>query len=397
MVLLTGAPGMIAYAQQKSATNESIAVLISRDIDTAATQYKYLASIVPGGKFPRTIDNASGRLMTTGPGDWVAGFYPGTLLYLYSQTGDSTLLREAEKRLSSLEKEQFNKSTHDLGFMMYCSFGNAYQLTGNAHYREVLIKSAKSLLTRFNEKVGCIKSWDRPDTSIYLVCIDNMMNLELLCWATKATGDSAFYRAAVSHADKTLRNHFRPDYSSYHIVVYDPLTGGVKKKQTGQGFADESAWARGQSWGLYGYTMMYRETGDKKYLEQARHIANFILNNTNLPADKIPYWDYDHPNIPNTLRDASSAAIMASALVELSKYEPVRKKAKQYLETAKKIIQSLSTSQYMASPGTNEGFLLKHSVGSMINKEEIDKPVTYADYYFIEAMVRYKQLNKKSK
>jgi len=373
-----------------------MAALIDKNISVAAAQYKYLMSLVPRGFFSRTIEGRTGKLKTTGSGDWVSGFYPGTLLQLYAESKDSVLLKEAQARLVSLEREQYNKSTHDLGFMMYCSFGQAYRLTGNAHYREVLIKSARSLLTRFNPKVGCIKSWNWSDSSDYPVCIDNMMNLELLFWASKATGDSSFCRAAVSHADKTLNNHFRSDHSSYHIVVYDPLTGTIKRKQTGQGFANESAWARGQAWGLYGFTMLYRETGDKKYLQQARYIAEFILANPNLPSDKVPYWDYNDPSIPHSLRDASSAAIVASALVELSTYEPLSKNAGKYLETAEKMIQSLSSDGYMALPWTNEGFLLKHSVGSMVNKEEIDKPVTYADYYFIEAMRRYKQLNKTS-
>jgi hypothetical protein len=384
-----------AEAQSLPRPEKAMLKLIDQNMKAAARQYKYLRSILPTGEIPRSI--ANGKLQTTTSGNWVSGFFPGSLFYLFSQTRDNSLCDEAEKILITLEKEQNNKSTHDLGFMMYCSFGNALKIKDNDHYKTVLINSAKSLLSRFNPTVGCIKSWDWTNKDDYPVCIDNMMNLELLCWATYITHDSSFYKAAVSHTDQTLKNHFRPDYSSYHIVVYDRLTGAIKKKRTGQGFSDESAWARGQAWALYGLTTMYRETKDGRYLDQARHIADFILNNPNLPADKIPYWDYNAPDMPNALRDASSAAIMASALIELSRYEQDKGKADRDLEAAAEMIKSLSKPRYMAKVGTNEGFLLKHSVGSMVNHEEIDEPVTYADYYFIEAMTRYVQLNKEGK
>ena len=219
------------------------------------------------------------------------------------------------------------------------------------------------------------------------------MNLELLFWATKTTGDSSFYKIAVTHANTTMKNHFRPDYSSYHVVNYNAQTGEVQQRKTAQGYADSSAWARGQSWGLYGYTVMYRETRDKKYLDQANNIAHFILTNPHLPVDKIPYWDYDAPNIPNALRDASAAAVMASALIELSGYVS-KDTADNYLTVAKTILQNLSTDHYKAAVGTNGGFMLKHCVGHMPQHTEIDVPLTYADYYFIEAMKRYQELKK---
>jgi hypothetical protein len=271
---------------------------------------------------------------------------------------------------------------------MYCSFGNALRLDSDELYKQILINSARSLSTRFNSTVGCIRSWDSKPSD-FLVIIDNMMNLELLFWATKATGDSSFYKIAVTHANTTMKNHFRPDHSSYHVLNYDPLTGAVQQKRTAQGAADNSAWARGQSWGLYGYTVMYRETRDKKYLNQANNIAHFILGNKHLPADKIPYWDYDAPGIPNTLRDASAAAIMASALIELSGYAN-SKDAKEYMAVAKTILQTLSNEKYKAATGTNGGFILQHGVGNIPQRSEVDVPLTYADYYFLEAMERYK-------
>ncbi len=275
--------------------------------------------------------------------------------------------------------------------MMYCSYGNLYQVTHDNKYKEILLNSARSLATRFNPVVGCIRSWGKSDdTAEFRVIIDNMMNLELLMWATEASGDSSFYKIAVTHANTTIKNHFRQNYSSYHVVVYNPITGDVIKKQTAQGAADESAWARGQSWGLYGYTIMYRYTKDKKYLNQAQHIAEFILNNPNLPADKIPYWDYNASGIPNADRDASAAAIMASALIELSGYSD-NDLSKKYLNTAATILQTLSSAEYKAVVGTNGGFLLKHSIANMNTNTEVDVPLPYADYYYVEALLRIKE------
>jgi len=220
------------------------------------------------------------------------------------------------------------------------------------------------------------------------------MNLELLFWATHVSGDSSFYRIAVTHANTTMQHHFRPDYSSFHVVDYDTATGEVLARQTAQGFSDSSAWARGQAWGLYGYVVMYRSTHDPRYLAQAGHIAHFILTNPNLPADKIPVWDYNAPEGQRALRDASAGAIMASALIELSR-DVAPEKGREYLDIAEQIIVSLSSNNYKAVVGSNGGFLLKHSVGHMPAKTEIDTPLTYADYYFVEAMLRYKQLGEK--
>jgi len=222
------------------------------------------------------------------------------------------------------------------------------------------------------------------------VIIDNMMNLELLFWAARETGDHSLYDLSITHANTTLKNHFRADNSSYHVVVYDPKTGSVIKKQTAQGAADESAWARGQSWGLYGYTVMYRETKEKKYLEQAQKIAEFVLNNPNLPANKIPFWDYNAPGIPNTYRDASSSAIMASALIELAGYSN-KKLANKYIVVVETILQTLSTPEYKAKKGENGGFFLKHSVAHLPANTEVDSPLPYADYYYTEALMRYKK------
>nr|WP_294898215.1 glycoside hydrolase family 88 protein [uncultured Pedobacter sp.] len=363
---------------------------IHQNLKDGEAQYLYMSSLLSDPqRFPQSY--ANGKLITTVSGDWVSGFYPGSLWYLYKATGDTKLRDEARRIMKPLAKEQYNTTSHDVGFMLFDSFGNALKIDPEASDKQVLINGAKSLATRFNPKVGSIKSWNSKNPDDFLVIIDNMMNLELLFWATKETGDSTYYKIAVAHANTAMKNHFRPDYSSYHVVNYIPQTGEVVKKRTAQGYSDSSAWARGQAWGLYGFTMMYRETKDEKYLEQANHIAEFILNNANLPEDKIPYWDFNAPNIPNAYRDVSAAAIIASALLELSTYNSGAE-AEWYYKTAETILKNLSSEKYKAQIGTNGGFILKHSVGHLPAKSQIDVPLTYADYYFIEAMMRYSHM-----
>jgi len=375
-------------AQKDSGLNSKIDSALS----TAVYQYEYMMKSLPKGKYPKTYYADKNKFETSDSWWWCSGFYPGSLLYLNEEFHKSILEKEADRVLEDLKKEQFNKTTHDLGFMMYCSFGNAERIKPKEEYREILMNSAKSLTTRFNDTVGCIKSWDTNNDD-YLVIIDNMMNLELLFWATKNSKDSTYYDIALKHANTTLKNHFRNDYSSFHVVNYSSKTGEVKRKRTEQGYSDSSAWARGQAWGLYGYTVMYRETREKKYLDQAKGIANFILNHPNLPKDMVPYWDFNAPNIPNALRDASAAAIMASALLELQSYvdKPL---ANTYKTSAETMLKTLTSDEYLAEKGTNGGFLLKHCVGHIPQNTEIDVPLTYADYYFIEAMLRYKKMNQ---
>lgn len=331
---------------------------------------------------PRTIEN--GKLKMVESRDWTSGFFSGVLWYLYDYTKDPKWLEEAKTFTSKLEKEQFNTRTHDLGFMIYCSFGNGYRLTKNEAYKDVIVQAAKSLSTRFNPKTGVIRSWDHNrDKWEYPVIIDNMMNLELLFEATRFTGDSSFYKIAKTHADNTLKNHFRTDYSSFHVVDYYAEDGSVRSRVTHQGYSNESAWARGQAWGLYGYIICYRETKDPRYLEQAKNIAGFILNHPNLPKDLVPYWDFNDPTIPNTSRDASAAAITASALYELAGYTQSRT----YIKKADAILGILSKS-YKSPEHGNAGFILQHSTGHRPANSEIDVPINYADYYYVEALLR---------
>jgi rhamnogalacturonyl hydrolase YesR len=367
---------------------------VKKQFANAANQTTFMLSQIPTADTtankvsPRTFENGKFKLVRSN--DWTSGFFPGELWFLYDYTHDAKWLKQAEIYTAKIEKEQYNKGTHDLGFMINCSFGNAYRVTQKEAYKKVLIQAAKSLSTRFNPKTGVIRSWDHnADQWKNPVIIDNMMNLELLFKATHLTGDSSFYKIAVSHADHTMKNHFRADYSSYHVVDYDPETGAVIKKQTHQGYSDESAWARGQAWGLYGFTMCYRETHDKKYLEQAQHIAKFIFSNPTMPKDLVPYWDYNDPQIPNVSRDASAAAITASALYELSGYS----QGNDYKQKADMILSSLGTS-YLSPADQNAGFILLHSTGHRPAKSEIDVPLNYADYYYLEALLRSAKILK---
>ncbi len=364
-----------------------------KNLDVAKAQLeKNLIVYTDVTRFPRNTA-PDGKLRAIPSNDWTSGFYSGNLWYMYDYTKDKKWEEAARKWTAGLEKEKFNTRTHDLGFMLYCSFGNGYRLTNDPAYKEILIQGAKSLSTRFNAKTGTIKSWDHGKWQ-FPVIIDNMMNLELLFWATKVTGDSSFYKVAVTHANTTMKNHFRADNSSYHVVDYDTITGKVLARVTHQGYADESAWARGQAWGLYGYTAAYRETKDQKYLALAVRIADFFLNHPNLPKDKVPYWDFNAPNIPNEERDASAAAIAASGMLELSGYV---KNGEQFRKAAEDILISLSSDAYLAKAGTNNNFVLMHSVGHKPAKSEIDTPLVYGDYYYIEGLLRYDRMRKDNK
>src|SRR5215208_4604631 len=387
LIVLFSLIGVMAFAQN---SRKAMKQLIEENMHFAAQQYKVLMKNVPADLMPRSYDAAKDQLITSNTKWWCSGFYPGSLWLIYGGTGDKDIKEEAEKRLAIQEKEKHYTGNHDLGFMMFCSFGTAYNLTKNPAYKDVIITSASSLSTRYRPSIKAIQSWDSSSNFKCPVIIDNMMNLELLEWVSKNEGEQKFHNIAVEHANTTLKNHFRPDYSSYHVLDYNLRTGGVDRKVTHQGYSDESAWARGQAWGLYGYIVMYRFTKNAVYLSQANNIARFLLNHPNLPEDKIPYWDFDAPDIPNAKRDASAGAIMASALLELAQYTKGQQK-KQYISSAEKMIQSLASPAYKAPLAKNGGFLLQHSVGHLPNKSEVDVPLTYADYYFLEALTRYKK------
>lgn len=340
---------------------------------------------------PRTVENGMLKLV---PGkDWTSGFFPGNLWMIYELTGNEEWKKIALQHTLQLEPQKWNAGTHDMGFKMFCSFGQAIKYDNKKEYRDILIQSAKTLSTRFNPVVGCIRSWDHNnDKWDYPVIIDNMMNLELLLWAAKETGNENFKEIAIKHAQTTMKNHFRDDYSSYHVVDYNPETGEVENKHTHQGYAHESSWVRGQAWGLYGFTMMYRETGMDEFLFQAEKIAKYLLSQKEIKEGKIPYWDFNAPNIPNEPYDASAAAIMCAALFELDGFSETQG---EYCEVAEKLMKTLSSSKFLSPVGDNKGFLLKHSTGSKPHNSEIDVPIVYADYYFLESIAKIKKMKER--
>lgn len=335
---------------------------------------------------PRSIDK-DGNLVLVGPKDWCSGFFAGTLWQMYQYSHEQYWRENAVSNTWLIESAKWHRGTHDLGFMIGDSFGKAYQLTEEQSYRDVMLQAARTLCTRFSPKVGCIRSWDHnADKWKFPVIIDNMMNLEMLFEAYQLTGDKSFYDIAVSHANVTMKNHFRDDYSSFHVVDYDPVTGAVRSRITHQGYSDDSFWSRGQGWALYGYTMCYRYTHDQRYLEQAMNVAKFLFSLKNMPEDGIFYWDMKDPAIPDAPRDASSAALVASAFYELQGYVDAEL-GRQYKAYADNIINSL-IDHYQAPVGSNQGFLLLHSTGHKPGNSEIDVPINYADYFYMEALQR---------
>lgn len=324
--------------------------------------------------------------------EWCSGFWPGVLWYDYEYTHNDAIKKEAERFTEALG--DISKATvydHDLGFILFCSYGNGYRLTGNQVYKKVILEAADSLATLFSSKVGTILSWPRNVNMFggHNTIMDNMINLEILFWAAKNDGNPYLYDVAVLHADKTMKYHFRPDFTSYHVAVYDTLTGDFIKGVTHQGYSDESMWARGQAWAIYGYTMVYRETKDIRYLNFVQNVADVYLQN--LPEDYIPYWDFHDPTIPNAPRDASAACVTASALLELSTYLP-EAQSERYKNAAIKMLASLSSEKYQCRK--DKPAFLRHSTGHHPAGTEIDASIIYADYYYIEALLRLKKLHQ---
>ena len=375
----------------RSNDSESLKKVVDNALIFSESQYLLMAEKYESKKdsLPRTFEK--GRDVSSDSRWWCSGFFPGSLWYIYENNKNPKVLEYAKIFTDRVEREKYTTDNHDVGFMLYCSFGNGLRLTGDEHYKEVLLTGAKSLATRYNPKVGLIRSWDwNKKNWQYPVIIDNIMNLELMLWAADNSGDKAFKDIAISHADKTMKNHFRHDFSSYHVVSYDTISGEPHKKQTHQGYSDDSAWSRGQAWGLYGYTYLYRETKESRYLEQAKNIAGFLIHHPRMPKDFIPYWDFDSPEIPNTARDASAACIMASALIELSDFVDPQL-SKEYMNVVEVQIRTLASPEYTAQKGENGDFILKHSVGAYTHQSEVDVPLPYADYYYLEALTRLKK------
>lgn len=366
-----------------------MAKLIEQQFAHAAAQYKILEKNVPDSMMPKTFNKITGKVEVSNTKWWCSGFFPASLLYIYEHTGDQDVLSIAKKRLAIQEKEKHYTGNHDLGFMMYCPFGNNYRLFKDPNDRKTIDTAAMSLITRYRPQIKSIQSWNKNKNFNCPVIIDNMMNLELLLWVSENGGDPQFREIAINHANSTLTNHYRSDYSAFHVLDYDLETGKLIAGKNHQGYSDASTWSRGNAWGFYGFTMMYRFVKDERYLNHARNVIKFLLNHPNMPKDKIPYWDFDAPTIPNALRDASAASVLASGLLELAQYTK-GKERENYIETARQIIVKLASEEYNAKQGELGGFLINHGVGHLPANSEVDVPLTYGDYYFLEAMHRYK-------
>lgn len=376
--------GNIGYSQKDNSFN------IKKQFEYCANQASQTLKVIPNdGTSPRSIATGSKEWKFVDYKDWTSGFWPGELWYLYEATGDKKWGKEADKFSQFLKPLSVSKANdHDLGFQIFNSFGNGYRLTKNPAYKDIILKTADTLATLFNPKVGTIQSWPHNKMGGHNTIIDNMMNLELLFWASKNGGSKKLYDIAVKHAETTMNNHFRPDYSSYHVIIYDYETGKKIKGRTAQGYSDDSMWARGQAWAIYGFTMVYRETKDSKFLDFAHKVARVYLDRLTTD-DLIPYWDFNAPGIPNEPRDASAAAIVSSALIELSSYTKDKTLKNEYLTKSKKMIVSLS--DHYQSHDVNSAFLL-HSTGHKPGGSEIDCSINYADYYYLEALLRLQKL-----
>lgn len=386
--LLISTLALLFSACQKVETMEQ---LTDRVFAVAAEQCRIMDARLGEYELPRSV-YPDGTVWNSDHKWWCSGFFPGTCWYVYERTGNEEVKAIAEKNTLKLKNVPVDVDNHDLGFMIWCSYGNALRLTSDGNYLPVIKAAATKLAARFNENTGTIQSWaaNTELDRLFPVIIDNMMNLELLEESSRLFGESIFDEIARTHANTTMANHFREDCTSFHVVDYDPQTGEVRSRKTAQGWSDSSAWGRGQAWGQYGYAMMYRLTGDERYLEQAEKISEYLLNN--LPEDGISYWDFNVPGIPYAPRDASAAAVEASAFVQLCTLTKDSVKAETYKAMAEKILRNLAGPEYLAEPGTNHGFILKHSVGHFKAGSEVDQPLTYADYYFLEALLKYAAL-----
>ena len=360
----------------------------------AAAQFEILdAAVKDDTQFPRSW--TKGVLKTEPAIGWTTGFFPGSLWYVYNYTKDPKFRTLAEKWTERLDSARHFTKNHDMGFMFYCSYGNGIRYGGHGDdYKSAILDASAALATRWDEKMSLIRSWDEPVFMQFPVIIDSMMNLEMLEYAAKTTGDANYDRIARLHANKLDKTHFRADESAYHVTDWNPKIGKIWARYAWQGADVEGAWARGQGWSIYGYTMMFRETGDTNYLARAVKSAEWIVHAPNLPADKIPYWDYHASDIPDAPRDASAAAVMACGFLELARYVD-EAKSREYRNFALDMLLALSSDEYLCEVGECGGFLLKHSTGHLPENTEIDASINYADYYFLEALTRIQEYSEK--
>lgn len=379
---------VLATSCKSNNENKDMGEAISVDSLLEIRYQKLLDYPADSMAFPRSYTDSTQTIRKAPSSDWTSGFFPGNLWHLSQLTGIDDYKEKAAIWTSFMESQKYNDGTHDMGFKIFCSFGEGLKITKDSSYTDIIVKSAQTLATRFNENVGSLRSWDfNADEWEFPVIVDNMMNLELLFEATKITGDSTYYDIAVRHANTTLKNHIREDNSFWHVVVYDTVNGTVNDKVTHQGFNDESSWSRGQGWGIYGFTMAYRYTKDTIYLNQAKATSNFYLSQANFREDGIPYWDFGDPKIPDAVRDVSAATVIASAFYEMDGYLDDPK----YMTYADLVLNTLQSEEYMLPATIDAPFILEHSTGNWPNNDEMDGPIVYADYYFLEALLRKKE------
>ena len=363
-------------------------------IEHAASQYKVLLQNAPdSSQYPFYL-NEDGSIFFVEKKNWTSGYVPGVMWYLYANTQDQFWKNQAMRWCTSIESEKLATNKHDTGVMLYTSFGLGHKIGGVKEYKDILIEGADSLLVRYNEKIGLIKSWNSKGLQndwLFPVIIDGMIVLDLPFYAGKFSDNKEMIRKATSHATITMQNHFRDDGSAPHVVDYDPNTGKKRYFDTHQGYSKASSWARGQAWAIYGFPLAYRYTGDRSYLETAMRTADYVFTHENMPDDLIPFWDYLAPEIPDEPRDASAAAIMCAGLLEMCQYLNDEDKEK-YLNYAQKIIISLSKPEYLCENGDCQGFILKHSVYNKPSGKGVDTPINFTDFYFLEALIRYKEL-----
>ncbi|MCJ8164292.1 glycoside hydrolase family 88 protein [Pontibacter sp. E15-1] len=382
--------GLIGWSCQQEQNDDFD---IDKQLDYCVSQAKKTLQQIPDdtASIPRNILDGSDQWTFVKYRDWTSGFWPGTLWYLYEYSGDENLKTSADWYTQYLQPLTVEPaSDHDLGFQIFCSAGNGYRITGNPQYKEMILRASDTLATLYNPVVGTIHSWPGKTEFPHNTIIDNMINLEMLSWASKNGGAPDHMQIAINHADKTFENHFQDDYSAYHVIIYDTITGDKIKGITHQGYADETMWARGQAWAIYGFTMMYRETRKPEYLDLANNAAQVYLDR--LPEDLIPYWDFDVPGIPDVPRDASAAAIVASALLELSQYvADDANLSEKYMDNATGMLVELSENY---QSGESNSAFLQHATGHHPQGSEIDASINYADYYYVEALLRLKRLKQ---
>jgi unsaturated chondroitin disaccharide hydrolase len=352
--------------------------------DFAAQQLDRAAKSTATDRYPR-MTSSTGNWETTGPSAWTSGFFPGALWLMFERTGDPLWRTRAETWTSPIGGQRTRTDTHDLGFMFMSSYGNGYRQIPNEPYRRILAEAAGSLAKRYDPDVRCVRSWgSNNDTTKFEVIVDNLMNLELLLWGARNGGSSEWRSMAIDHGLRCgIQDLMRADGSTFHRAIYDPVTGDLKSRGTVQGACDACTWSRGQAWAVYGFTMLYDETGDARFLEAARKTADYFIGH--LPPDKVPYWDFSKSG--SEPRDSSAASIAASGLLELSRHETDATRKQTYLSAARDILASLSSLAYLAE-NTKYSSILMHGTR---NKPagSYNTGLIFGDYYMLEAMLRY--------